>query len=41
MNVTPGRLIGWSLATILAAIAVGCVLAVGGIAFETIRGLVN
>lgn len=36
---SPGRLIGWSLAAILVTIAVGCVLTVAGVGFEVVRGV--
>lgn len=38
---TPLRVIGWSCAAILATVALGMFLTVAGIAYETIRGVLN
>lgn len=36
---SPARIIGWSVATILATIAAGGILTVLGVAYEVMRGV--
>jgi hypothetical protein len=39
MNLSPARVIGWSIATILVTIAAAGIIILAGVSFETIRGM--